>query len=167
MRTFSIVLIAAFAAALLVTISDPDDGARPRYLSTTLIPIAFLAAAGFAPTCAAIASRFGRRARTLLVVIAAIFALAQLASFLQDRTPKLWKREGLYKATAALPTRDAVVIVRAQYPSRYARNGPWFDGVLYLSAPPDTPVEQIRRAFPDRPIWEAHEGEPWTLQRVQ
>ena len=167
MRTFSIVLIAAFALALLPTISDPDDGARPRYLSTTLIPIAFLAAAGFAPTCAAIASRFGRRVRTIMIVAAVTFALAQLGSFLEDRTPKMWRREGLYKATAALDVRDAVVIVRAQYPSRYARNGPWFDGVLYLSAPPDATVEQIRQAFPTRQIWEAHEGEPWTLRRVQ
>jgi Dolichyl-phosphate-mannose-protein mannosyltransferase len=167
MRTFSIVLIAAFALALLPTISDPDDGARPRYLSTTLIPLAFLAAAGFAPTCAAITSWFGRRVRTILIVAAVTFALAQLASFLQDRTPKMWRREGLYKATATLDVHDAVVIVRAQYPSRYARNGPWFDGVLYLSTPPDTTAEQVRRAFPDRQIWEAHEGEPWTLQRVQ
>jgi hypothetical protein len=167
MRTFSIVLIAAFALALLPTISDPDDGARPRYLSTTLIPIAFLAAAGFAPTCAAIASRFGRRARTLIVVVAVVFALAQLASFLQDRIPKQWRREGLYKAVTALHIDDAVVIVRAQYPSRYARNGPWFDGVLYLSAPPATTADQIRSAFPGRQIWEAHEGEPWILQRVR
>jgi len=167
MRTFSIVLIAAFALALLPTISDPDDGARPRYLSTTLIPIAFLAAAGFAPTCAALASRFGRRVRTIIVVAAVIFALAQLGAFLQDRIPKMWKREGLYRAVAALHLDDAVVIIRAKYPSRYARNGPWFTGVLYLSAPPDTTSEQVHLAFPGRQIWEAHEGEPWTVVRVQ
>lgn len=167
MRTFSIVLIAVFAAALLPVISDPDDGARPRYLSTTLIPIVFLAAAGFAPTSAALASRFGRRVRTVMVVAAVVFALAQLASFLQDRTPKLWKREGLYQAAAALHLRDAVVIVRARYPARYARSGPWYDGVLYLSAPPETTAEIIAGAYPGRPIWEAHEGEPWTLVRVR
>jgi 4-amino-4-deoxy-L-arabinose transferase-like glycosyltransferase len=167
MRTFSIVLIAAIALGLLVTIADPDDGARPRYLSTTLIPIAFLAAAGFAPSCAAIAARFGRRVCTIMVVVVAVFALAQLGSFLQDRTPKLWQREGLYQATTALHLTDAVVIVRAQHPARYARNGPWFDGVLYLSVSPDTTVEQVRRAFPDRQIWEAHEGLPWNLVRVQ
>jgi hypothetical protein len=29
-----------------------------------------------------------------------------------------------------------------------------------------TTVEQVRLAFPGRGIWEAHEGEPWTLVRV-
>lgn len=166
MRTFSIALIAAFAIALLPTISDPDDGARPRYLSTTLIPIAFLAAAGFAPACAAIAARFGRRVRTIIVVAAVTFALAQLGSYLTDRIPKLWKREGLYTAVAAAGLHDAVVIVRAAYPSRYARNGPWFQGVLYLSAPATTTAEQVRLAYPGRPVWEAREGEPWTLVRL-
>lgn len=167
MRTFSITLIAAFAIALLPTISDPDDGARPRYLSTTLIPMAFLAAAGFASTSTAIASRFGRRLRTILVVVAAVFALTELGSFLQDRLPKQWKREGLYQAAAALHLHDDVVIVRAKYPHRYARSGPWFEGVLYLSASADTTIEQVRAAFPDRRIWEAREGEPWSLVRVQ
>jgi hypothetical protein len=166
LRTFSVVLIAAFVLALLPTISDPDDGARPRYLSTTLLPLAYLVSAGFAPTCAAIASRFGHRVRTLFVVLACLFALAQLGSFLQDRLPKQWKREGLYQAAAAQKLRDDVVIVRAKYPARYARSGPWFDGVLYLSAPATTSVEQVRLAFPGRRIWEAHEGEPWTLVRV-
>jgi hypothetical protein len=166
MRTFSLALVAVFAGALLPMIADPDDGARPRYLSVTLIPLALLAAAGFAPACAMIAARFGRRVRTILVVVVVVFALAQLASFLQDRIPKVWKREGLYQATAALHLRDAVVVVRAQYPSRYARNGPWFDGVLYLSAPPETTLDQVRGAFPGRQIWEAREGEPWSLRRV-
>jgi len=167
MRTFSIAVIAAFILALLPTISDPDDGARPRYLSTTLIPLVFLAAAGFAPTCAAIASRFGRHVRTLFVVLAVIFALAQVGAFLQDRIPKQWKREGLYQTAAAMNLRDDVVIIRAKYPSRYARSGPWFDGVLYLSVPAATPAEQVQRAYPGRRIWEAHEGEPWTWTRVQ
>lgn len=167
MRTFAVTLIAVFACALLPTIADPDDGARPRYLSITLIPLALLAAAGFAPASAMVAARFGRRVRTILVVAMVAFALAQVASFLQDRIPKVWKREGLYQAAAALHLRDAVVVVRAKYPSRFARNGPWFEGVLYLSAPPDTPLAQIQRAYPGRQIWEAHEGEPWTLSRVQ
>jgi hypothetical protein len=167
MRTFSIVLIAAFVLALLPTISDPDDGARPRYLSTTLIPLVFLAAAGFAPTLAALRSRLGRRTCTLFVALAAVFALAQVGAFLQDRIPKQWKREGLYQAAAALHLRDDVVIVRAKYPARYARSGPWFDGVLYLSAPADTTIDHVRLAFPGRRIWEAHEGEPWTFVRVQ
>jgi 4-amino-4-deoxy-L-arabinose transferase-like glycosyltransferase len=165
MRTFAISLIAAYAIALLFTVADPDDGARPRYLSITLIPIAFLAAGGFASARAAIASRFGRRAGSLAAVVAVVFALAQVGSFLQMHIPRLWRREGLYKITAALD-RSAIVIVRARYPSRYARNGPFFDGVEYLSVPADTSVQAVRAAFPNRQIWEAHEGEPWTLNRV-
>jgi hypothetical protein len=167
MRTFSIALIAAFAIMLLPTISDPDDGARPRYLSTTLIPLAFLAAAGFAPTSAAIAARFGKRLRTIMVVAVVIFAFAQVGNFLTSHLPKVWKREGLYQAVAAQHLQDAVVIVRAQYPTRYARNGPWFEGVLYLSAPPTTTSDEVRRAFPGREVWEAREGEPWTLTRAR
>jgi hypothetical protein len=167
MRTFSVVVIAVFGFVLWLVISDPDDGARPRYLSSTLIPIAFLAGAGFEPTCAAIAARFGRRIRTIMVVTAVVFALVQLSSFLQVHIQKVWLREGLYQAARAHQLRDAVVIVRARYPTRYARNGPWFEGVLYLSAPPDATVAQIQSAYPGRAIWEAHEGEPWTLVRVR
>lgn len=166
-RTFAIAIIATFAVALLPMVADLDDGPRPRYMSSTLVPIAFLAAAGFAPAFAAIAARFGRRIRTILVTLAILFGLGQVASFVVDRIPKVWKREGVFKAAEALHVRDAVVIVRAQYPSRFARNGPFFDGVLYLSTPPDVGVDTIRSAFPNRQIWEAHEGEPWTLIRVQ
>ena len=168
MRTFSVALIATYAAALLLTIADVDDGARPRYLSTALIPVAFLTAAGFAPACTALASRLGPRVRTALVVIALVFAPAQLAAFLVTRVPLVWKREGLYRAVERSSVRDAIVVVRATHPSRYARNGGLFDrSVLYLSAPATTSAETIATAFPSRPIWEALEGEPWTLNRIR
>ena len=169
MRNFSLAVIAVYAVALLVMIADPDDGARPRYMSNTLIPLAVLTGAGFAPACAAMRAKFGRKVRTLVVATAILFALGQLAAFLQDRVPKVWKREGLYKVVEAAQLRDgAIVIVRAQYPSRFARNGPMFDGpVLYLSAPPTTTAAAIAAAFPDRAIWEAREGEPWTLSLVR
>jgi hypothetical protein len=168
MRTFSISIIVVFVLGLLLAITDPDDGAHPRYLSITLLPLAFLAAAGFEPTCAAIAAKFGPRVRTILMIAGLVFGLAQLGGFLQDRIPKVWLREGLYQATAAQHVAaDAVVVVRARYPSRFARNGPFFDGVLYLSAPPDVTVETIADAYPGREVWEAREGIPWTLRRVR
>jgi hypothetical protein len=168
MRTFSVALIATYVAALLLTIADVDDGARPRYLSIALIPVAFLTAAGFAPTCAALASRFGPRVRTTLVAIALVFAPAQLASFLVTRVPQVWRREGLYRAVERAAVHDAIVVVRAAHPSRFARNGGLFNrSVLYLSAPATTSAETIATAFPGRPIWEAHEGEPWTLSRTR
>jgi 4-amino-4-deoxy-L-arabinose transferase-like glycosyltransferase len=166
MRTFSIALVAVFCLALTLMISDPDDGPRPRYLSTTLIPIALLAAAGFQPLCDAIRGAFGRIVERVLVVLAVLFGLSHLGAYLVERLPKQWQREGLYAAAEKehLGPGD-VVIVRAQYPSRYARNGPFFDGVLYLSAPAATSVDEVARAYPGRAIYEAHEGTTWTLER--
>jgi hypothetical protein len=166
MRTFSLALVVVFCGALMLMVSNPDDGPHPRYLSPLLIPLALLTAAGFDPLCKAIAGRFGRRAQLLFVTCAVVFGLAQFGSFLQDRIPKVWKREGLYQAAHDLPY-GAVVIVRAQYPSRFARNGPWFDGVLYLSAPATTTAIDVAAAYPDRPIYEAHEGVPWTIERMR
>ncbi len=168
MRTFSVALIATYAAALLLTIADVDDGARPRYLSIALIPVAFLTAGGFAPACAALANRFGPRVRTALVAIAVVFAPTQLASFLVARVPQVWKREGLYRAVERAGLRDAIVVIRAVNPSRYARNGGLFDrSVLYLSAPATTSGETVATAYPGRAVWEAHEGDPWTLTRTR
>jgi hypothetical protein len=168
LRNFSVAFIATYVLALLPMIADVDDGARPRYLSSALIPVAFLSAAGFSPASAALASRFGRRLRTALVVIAIVFAPAQLAAFLVTRVPLVWKREGLYRAVEQAGVRDGLVVVRAKYPSRYARNGGLFDGaVLYLSPPPTTSGATIAAAFPGRAIWEAREGEPWTLTRTR
>jgi hypothetical protein len=168
MLKFSLALITTYALALLVTIADVDDGPRPRYLSSTLIPVAFLAAAGFGPACAALAQRFGSRVRTSVMTIALVFGPAQLAAFLVTRVPLVWRREGLFKVVEQASLRDAVVVVRATNPSRYARNGGLFDrSVLYLSAPPATSAGTIASGFPGREIWEAHEGEPWTLSRTR
>ncbi len=153
--------------ALLFTRANPDDGARPRYLAPVLVPLAFLAAAGFAPACAALDARFGRRARQILVFVTLLFGLGQFAAFLQGRVPLLWKREGVFQAAKAQGLSDAVVVVRAKFPTQYARNGPWFDGVLYLSAPPTTTVEEIASAYPGRPVWEAFEGDIWRLVKFR
>jgi hypothetical protein len=167
MRTFSVALIGTYVAALLFTIADVDDGARPRYLSIVLIPVAFLTAGGFGPSFTALAARFGPRVKSSLIAVSLVFAPAQLASYLVTHVPRVWKREGLFRAVDKAALRDAVVVVRAANPSRYARNGALFDRkVLYLSAPATTSVEAIATAYPGRAIWEAHEGEPWTLTRA-
>ena len=170
-RTFAVALITIYCVALLFMISDPDDGPHPRYLSTILVPLAFLAAAGFAPVAAGLAARFGRRLRAIVIVALVLAAPLQLAGYLQDRLPLQWRREGLYQATADAHLHDAVVIVRAEYPSRYARNGLFDQGVLYLSAPTTTPAAAVAAAYPDRAVYEAHEPptfrHPWTLTRVR
>jgi hypothetical protein len=168
MRTFSLALIVVYVGVLLFTRADPDDGARPRYLSPILVPVCFLAAAGFARAMEGLCARFGRRARGAAVAIATVLALASLASILIARMPLQWQREGLYQAVDDAGLHDAVVIVRAQYPTRYARNGLYDGDVLYLSAPPDLEPATVHAAYPDRTIWEAregHDGTPWALVR--
>jgi 4-amino-4-deoxy-L-arabinose transferase-like glycosyltransferase len=166
MRRFSIALVAVYCITLAIMVSDPDDGPHTRYLSPVLIPLALLAANGFAPLCEAIRGKLGPLVQRVLVVLAVLFGLAQLGSYLQDRIPKQWKREGLYQVTHDLAP-GSIVIVRAQYPTRFARNGPFFDGVLYLSAPPETSVDEVAAAYPGRPLYVAHEGIPWTLERAR
>jgi len=91
-----------------------------------------------------------------------------LAAFLVVRVPLVWRREGPFKLVERASLRNAVVVVRANNPSRYARNGGLFDrSVLYLSAPATTSAATVASAFPGREIWEAHEGEPWTLSRAR
>lgn len=168
MRTFSLALVAVYLAALLITVADPDDGARPRYLTPLLIPLALLTAAGFGPASSALAARFGARIRTIMVWLAVLFTALQVVAVVYDRVPRLWMREGLYQVVAEAGLRDAVVIVRAEHPSRFARNGPFFDRpVLYLSAPPELSAATVAAAYPGRAIWEAREGTPWTLTRVR
>jgi MFS family permease len=168
MRTFSLSLIAVYLMALLITVADVDDGARPRYLTPLLIPVALLTAAGFAPASSALAARFGRRVRAIVVWIAVVFTLLQVAAVVYDRVPRLWMREGLYRVVDAAGLADAIVIVRAEHPSRFARNGPFFDRrVLYLSVPADVPARTVAAAYPGRATWEAHEGVPWTLTPVK
>jgi hypothetical protein len=167
LRGFCLALIALDVVALVFTKANPDDGARPRYLATVLVPLAFLAAAGLSPACAALDARFGPRARQVILAVTLIFGLGQLAAFLQGRVPQIWKREGVFQAAKERGLTDAVVVVRARFPTQYARNGPWFDGVLYLSAPPTTTVEEVASAYPGRPVWEAFEEEPWRLVKIR
>jgi hypothetical protein len=168
LRTFSVVLIAISVGALLFTKANPDDGPRPRYLAPVLVPFVFLVSAGFAPTCSVLDAKLGSGVRRVLVVASLVLGFGQLASFVQNRVPQMWQREGVFHEAEALglPS-NAVVVVRAQHPTLFARNGPWFDGILYLSAPASTSVDEIEAAYPDRPVWEAFEGEKWRLVKLR
>jgi hypothetical protein len=167
LRNFCIALVALSVFALLFTKANPDDGPRPRYLAPILVPLAVLAGAGFAPACAVIDAQFGPLVRKVIVGAALLFGLGQFAAFLQGRVPQMWKREGVFVTAESLGLHDAVVVVRAQYPTQYARNGPWFEGTLFLSPPPSTPAEEIAAAYPDRPVWEAFEGEKWRFVKIR
>jgi hypothetical protein len=168
MKRFCAVLLALFVASLLVTIGGFDDGARPRYLSTALLPLVWLAAPGWRVAGELLGQRVG--ARTLRAIGWLVWGLPviQLSAVLVERTPQLWVREGLEKEIERQGVREGVVIVRATYPTRYARNGPFFDRpVLYVSAPADATASEVAAAFPGRAVYEAKEGAKWSVVRIK
>ena len=165
-RRFSVALVALLGATLFVTIGGTDDGARPRYLSLALVPLAWLAARGWRAARDLLAQRLSGAARKAIGVTVAVLPLIQLGAFLVERTPLLWVREGLEQAVTKQGV-DGVVVVRAEYPTRYARNGPFFDRpVLYVSAPAGMSAAEVSSRFPGRAVYEAREGKTWTLTRA-
>jgi hypothetical protein len=166
MRDFAIAIAAVPLAMLLVSIANPDDGARPRYLSTALLPVAFLFRPGWDAASAALRTLVGDRVTRLTAVAALVAGPVQVGSFLGHRIPELWLRDGLFEEVRAQNIEEGVVVIRAEWPTRYARNGPFFDRpVLYLSAPADMTVEQIAALYPDRPVYEATEARHWKIVR--
>ena len=117
MRRLLVVVIVLFCLALLVAMATKDDGARPRYLSAVLLPLACLAGAGALPAIDALRASLGRRA-TLVVValVGLVMPSLQIAWVLDARMPALAHREGLYESVARMGARDAVVIVRHALP---------------------------------------------------
>jgi hypothetical protein len=170
-RRFAASVVAVFVLSLFVTIADTDDGARPRYLSTTLLPLAWLAAPGWRVAGEFLEQRLGCVTRRIVGVVVWLLAPLQLAAFLFVRTPLIEIRQGLEVAVKQAGVEEGVVIVRARYPTRYARNGPFFErAVLYVSAPVTSSADDIAAAFPGRPVYEAREmgkGEDWSLVRLR
>jgi 4-amino-4-deoxy-L-arabinose transferase-like glycosyltransferase len=166
LRDVLLALVAVTFSFLLCMFADPDDGARPRYVSSALLTVAVLAGPGWAVVHDQLISMVGLPVTRALVVIALAIAPIQVGSYLVQRLPLQWVREGLYTAVRDAGIESGLVIVRAAYPTRYARNGPFFDRpVRYLSVPNETSVDAVARTFGDVPIYEATEGTPWTLVR--
>jgi hypothetical protein len=166
-RRFATTLGILFVAALFVTVGGVDDGARPRYLSIVLVPLAFFAGPGWR-AAASLVGPPGSRVRRFVVVIVWTLPALQLGAFLFERTPEIAAREGLEKAVAAKGIEEGVVVIRAAYPSRFARNGPSFDRpVLYVSAPATTSADEVAAAFPGRTVYQARQGREWTVERVR
>jgi 4-amino-4-deoxy-L-arabinose transferase-like glycosyltransferase len=166
MRNFAAALVAVFLVTFMAMGADPDDGARPRFLSTLLLPVGFLAGPGWLALREVLRDKLGKRTTIVVAAIAVLFAPAQVASYLMQRLPLQWEREGLYDAVAREHVSEGVVVIRARYPTRYARNGMFFDRpVLYLSAPRTMTVAEVAQIFPGRAIYEATEGAPWTIDR--
>jgi hypothetical protein len=166
MRDFAVAIAAIPLAMFLVSVADPDDAARPRYLSTALLSVAFLFHPGWQAASAALRSLVGARVTRITAMAALVGGPAQVGSFLGHRTPDIEVRAGLFDAVEAQNIEDGVVVIRADWPTRYARNGPFFDRpVLYLSAPADMSVEQVAALYPGRPVYEATEGRRWKIVR--
>jgi hypothetical protein len=173
---FSVTLIGLFVFVFLFTMAGADDGARPRYLSTPLLPVTFLAGPGWYAARDILRERLGRRTVMAIAVLVGVLPAAMIASFIERRMPKLFMREGLQATVASKGIVAGIVIVRAQYPTRYARNGPFFDDpVLYVSPPAKTTVADVAEAFPAQPLYEAREPQyeswdndpPWRIERVK
>jgi hypothetical protein len=168
-------LTIAFSGTLLVTFIEVDDGPRCRYLSLLLIPLAFLAAAGWDVAAAFVRERLGRLTSWLIGVAIWIAPLFLIATYLETRVPAIVVRSGLSRALAMQKVDGGVVIVRAEWPTRYARNGMFFDHPpILLSVSPATSVAEVAARFPGQEIYEAHEPHgdnpwkhPWIIQLVR
>ena len=165
-------IVAIFAVTLWVTIGDTDDGARPRYLTTTLLGLAWLAAPGWRRACDLATSSLGPKVARVVGIVVWVLPVVQLGAFVVERMPQIWVRQGLEEGVVHAGIDRGVVVVRAKYPTRYARNGPFFDRpVLYVSAPPTMSAGEVAAAFPGRDVYEAHEAplgtqDGWHIDRV-
>ncbi len=165
-RDVLLALAAVTTASLIPLHTAPDDGALPRYITSLVIPLALFAGPGWIAIEEALHSRVSRAwsngAGLTLVALGAL----SFAAFLDLRLPAVWMREGLAREVEARGLTNAVVVVHAQFPSRYTRNGPTFDGpVLYVRAGVASDAE-IAAWFPGRTIYEATEGRPWSIHPV-
>ena len=166
MRDFAVAVALVNAGMLFVSIADPDDGARPRYLSTALLSIGFLTGPGWDATASALRTLVGDWLTRWTAVASLVGAPVAVGSFLGHRIPDVETRAGLYDAVRDAHVEEGVVVIRADWPTRYARNGPFYDRpVLYLSPPADMSVEQVAALFPGRPVYEATEGRHWKIVR--
>jgi hypothetical protein len=167
MRDFAAAIALVNVAMLFVSIADPDDGARPRYLTPVLLSIGFLSGRGWDATAAALRTLVGERLTRWTAVAALVAGPVAVGSFLGHRLPELLTREGLFDAVEAQHIEQGVVVVRAEWPTRYARNGPFYDRpVLYVSAPADMSAGEVAALFPGRPVYEATEGRRWKVVRA-
>ena len=166
MRDVAVAIPVVALLALIPMMAAPDDGPRARYLTTTLLAVAILAGAGWPSARDAMEERLGRRAARVIGGVAVVMGFVLVGSLVIDRAMLVMAREGLYEKLREQGVEQGVIVVRAQWPTRYARNGPFFDRpLLFLAAPADMSVDSIAEKYPSRPIYEATEGSPWKIAR--
>jgi 4-amino-4-deoxy-L-arabinose transferase-like glycosyltransferase len=168
-------MMVLFMVGLVLTFNEPDDSPRPRYLSLVLLPVAFLAAAGWSTAAAFVREKLGTRTAWLVAIAVWIAPVFLIASYLEKRVPEVEVHTGLPKELARQGVHSGVVIVRAEWPTRYARNGMFFDrSPILLSVPANVPAAEVVSRFPGKAVYEAFEPHglnpwkhPWVIRRVQ
>ncbi len=167
MRDVCVAIVVVALVALVPTVSSAgDDGPQPRYLTTSLLAVAFLAAAGWPSAREALIPALGAKTARIIGVVGIVLGFVLVGGLTIERANLVQVRVGLWEAVARQGIDQGVIIVRAQWPTRFARNGPFFDRpVLYLSAPAETSVDTVAADYPSRPIYEAFEGSPWKIVR--
>ena len=175
LQRFFGVMIALFVAALLMTFNEPDDSPRPRYVSMLVLPLAFLAAAGWSTAVAFVERQLGRSRSWIVAVAIWIAPVFLIASYLERRIPEVKVHTGLFEELTRQGIRSGVVILRAEWPTRYARNGMFFDrSPVLLSVPATVSVAEVAARFPGQAVHEAFEPHgsnpwkhPWVIRRVR
>jgi len=175
LQRFFGVMMALFLAGMLLTFNEPDDSPRPRYLSLVLLPLAFLAATGWSTAVGLVREQLGRRTAWIVGVVIWLAPLALMESYLERRWPEVKVHTGLGEALAREGVRSGVVILRAEWPTRYARNGMFFDrSPLLLSVPASVSAAEVSARFPGQEVHEAFEPHganpwkhPWVIRRAR
>ena len=173
-RLFGLMMV-LFLVGLVVTFNEPDDSPRPRYLSLVLLPVSFLAAAGWGIAAAFVRQHLGRWTSRLVAVAVWIAPLFLIATYLEHRIPEVKVHTSLSEELARQGVRSGVVILRAEWPTRYARNGMFFDRQpLLLSVPAKVTAAEVAARFPGQPVYEAFEPHganpwkhPWVIRSVR
>jgi 4-amino-4-deoxy-L-arabinose transferase-like glycosyltransferase len=163
-----------YLGALLFMFVQPDDGPKPRYLTMELLPLSFFAAAGWPTASAWVREQVGRRMTRVVGVVMWIAPIFLITTYLENRVPQVVVQAGLEEALSKAQVASGVVIVRAEWPTRYARNGMFFDRrPLLLSVSRNVTTSAVAARFPGEAVYEAFEPHgsnpwkhPWVITRV-
>jgi hypothetical protein len=159
-----------YLAVLLFMFIQPDDGPRPRYLTTVLLPLSFFAAAGWPTATAFVREQIGRPMARVVGASMWIAPIYLLSSYFEYRVPEGVVRAGLAEELSKAQITSGVVIVRADWPTRYARNGMFFDRrPILLSVSRDVTTSEVAARFQGEAVYEAFEPHgsmhPWVITR--
>jgi 4-amino-4-deoxy-L-arabinose transferase-like glycosyltransferase len=158
-------LAVLYLVVLLFMYIEADDGPRPRYLTMELLPLSFFAAAGWSATCDLVRERTGRWMTRVVGAAMWLAPIFLVATYMEHRVPEEVVLAGLQETLNKAQITSGVVLVRAEWPTRYARNGMFFDRrPLLLSVSRDVTPSDVAARFPGEPVYEAfepHGSNPW------